>query len=177
MVGVDATLRTKLRGGKRPDAVGRHRPGAAAAVAVAALLAFSACATSGSRTPEQSRAAQRVVMEHVDAGLNLYESGDFVLAARRFESAGAGAKRCGDLSMERRAVTGACTSWLRARRLGELAECTARLEALQRRERRSDPGLNTLLAIGAIAGGRPLPPFKVPNAVHPIVRGSAMESM
>ncbi len=79
--------------------------------------------------------------------------------------------------MERRAMTGECTSWLRARRLGELAECTERLEALQRRQRRSDPGLNTLLAIGAIAGGRPLPPFKVPNAVHPIVRASAMESM
>jgi hypothetical protein len=75
--------------------------------------------------------------------------------------------------MERKATTAECTAWLRARRLEDLDACAMRLEALQRRERRSDPGLNTLLAIGAIAGDRPLPPFRVPTAVHPIVRASA----
>ena len=77
--------------------------------------------------------------------------------------------------MERKTTTAECAAWLRARRLGELAGCTERLEALQRKGRRSDPGLNTLLAMGAVAGGRPLPPFRVPSAVHPILRASAKE--
>jgi hypothetical protein len=112
-------------------------------------------------------------MEDVRSGLALYESRDFVLAAHRFREAAAGANSCGDLTMERRATTGECTAWLRARRLSELSACSLRLEALHRRERRSDPALNTLLAMGAVAGHRPLPPFRVPSAVHPIVRHAA----
>ncbi|MBW2270545.1 MAG: hypothetical protein JRH16_18420, partial [Deltaproteobacteria bacterium] len=85
------------------------------------------------------------------------------------------ARRCGVLPMERKATTAECTAWLQARKLGELASCTERLEALHRRERRSDPGLNTLLAMGAVAGDRPIPPFRVPSAVHPILRAAAKE--
>ena len=77
--------------------------------------------------------------------------------------------------MERRATQAECTSWLRARRLSDFSECTSRLETLHRREHRADPGLNTLLAMGAVAGGRPIPPFRVPAAVHPIVRAAAKE--
>ena len=58
---------------------------------------------------------------------------------------------------------------------GDLAACSERLETLQRKGRRSDPALNTLLAMGAVAGGRPLPPFRVPSAVHPIIRATAKE--
>ena len=49
------------------------------------------------------------------------------------------------------------------------------LETLHRKEHRADPGLNTLLAMGAVAGGRPIPPFRVPAAVHPMVRAAAKE--
>jgi hypothetical protein len=116
-----------------------------------------------------------MVRENVESGLNLYDAGDYVLAAQRFRDAADGAQRCGDLSMERKATTGECTAWLLARRLDQLSECTLRLEGLHRKERRSDPGLNTLLAMGAVAGGRPIPPFRVPSAVHPIVRAAAQE--
>ena len=98
-----------------------------------------------------------------------------VAAGHRFHAAAGGAERCGSLSMERRATQAECTSWLRARRLSEFSECTARLETLHRKERRADPGLNTLLAMGAVAGGRPIPPFRVPAAVHPMVRAAAKE--
>ncbi|MDJ0847645.1 MAG: hypothetical protein QNK04_04585 [Myxococcota bacterium] len=115
------------------------------------------------------------MMEDVRSGRVLYESGDFVLAANRFHEAAVGARNCGDLSMERKTTSAECTAWLRARRLSEFSSCTERLETLHRRERRSDPGLNTLLAMGAVAGGRPLPPFRVPSAVHPLVRAAAKE--
>jgi len=35
--------------------------------------------------------------------------------------------------------------------------------------------VNTLLAMGALAGDRPIPPFRVPSAVHPILRAAAKE--
>jgi hypothetical protein len=148
-----------------------RRHGVAIAAAVATLALLAACQTPTDPDP----ALARRVRASVDAGLNLYEAGDYVLAARRFQEAAQGARRGGDLSMERKATTAECTAWLRARRLGDLSSCSERLEVLQRKGRRSDPGLNTLLAMGAVAGGRPLPPFRVPSAVHPIVRASAKE--
>ena len=148
-----------------------RRHGVAIAAAVAILAPLVACQTP---TPPDPALASRV-RASVDAGLNLYEAGDYVLAARRFQDAARGARRCGDLPMERKTTTAECAAWLRARRLGELAACSERLETLQRKGRRSDPGLNTLLAMGAVAGGRPLPPFRVPSAVHPIVRALAKE--
>lgn len=112
---------------------------------------------------------------NIDSGLALYEAGDFVLAAQRFREAAIGARNCGSLPMERKATTAACTALLQARLLDEFGACTERLEGLHRRERRSDPGLNTLLAMGAVAADRPIPPFRVPSAVHPIVRAAAKE--
>lgn len=117
-----------------------------------------------------------MVMENVEAGLDLYGSGDYVLAAHRFREAAGGAYNCRDLPMQRKATTAECVSWLRARKLTDFSGCTERLEALHRRERRADPGLNTLLALGSVAGGRPLPPLRVPSAVAPIVRASAKET-
>ncbi len=167
-----ASLRRASRGGRRTGGA-RRRHGAAAALAVAALVPLVACQSPPPPTPDPAEA--RAVMENVRSGRVLYESGDFVLAAARFREAAAGARNCGDLSMERKTTSAECTAWLRARRLSDFSSCTERLEALHRKERRSDPGLNTLLAMGAVAGGRPLPPFRVPSAVHPMVRAAAKE--
>jgi len=168
---VGAVLRHTSDGGKKRGEAGLRWRGAAAVGAAAALVSLTACHTPPPVAPNPEEA--REVRENVRSGLALYESHDFVLAAHRFNAAAAGARNCGDLAMERRATTGECTAWLRARRLDDLSGCTQRLEALHRRERRSDPGLNTLLAMGAVAGHRPLPPFRIPNAVHPIVRKAA----
>jgi hypothetical protein len=107
---------------------------------------------------------------NLDAGLDLYAAGDFVLAAHRFEEAAHGARGFRSVTLERKATAAACTSWLRARRLAEFSGCTQRLEGVHRRERRSDPGLNALLALGAVAGQRPLPPLRVPVSVHALLR-------
>jgi hypothetical protein len=112
----------------------------------------------------------------VAAGLDLYEAGEFTLAAERFHAAAGQARSARARTLEKKARTAECTAWLRARSLSDLAECTAQLERLQRRERRSEPGVNTLLALGAIAGQRPLPRLRVPNAVQPLVQAAAVES-
>lgn len=111
----------------------------------------------------------------IEAGLELYDAGDYVLSAERFQSAAKRARDFRDFSLERKTITAECTAWLRAQRVGEFANCTRRLETLHRRSRRSDLGLNTLLVMGAVAGGRPIPPFRVPNAVRPTLRLLAKE--
>lgn len=171
MVRAGAAHRRTSDGGKKGEGARWRRPSAAAAWAAAALVPLAACQMPppAASNPE----AARQVRENVRSGLDLYASRDFVLAARRFDEAAFGARSLGDLALERRSTTAECTAWLRARRLSELSSCTERLEALHRRERRSDPGLNTLLAMGAVAGQRPLPPLRVPSAVHPIVRNAA----
>ena len=168
------SLRRISTGGRKSGgAMLRRRRVAIAAVIAALVPVFAACETTPPAMPDPEEA--RRVRADVEGGLNLYDAGDFVLAAHRFRSAAEGAERCGSLSMERRATQAECTSWLRARRLGDFSDCTQRLETLHRREHRADPGLNTLLAMGAVAGGRPIPPFRVPAAVHPIVRAAAKE--
>lgn len=139
--------------------------------AVAALTALVACATAGAPGPfpaERMRAS-------LDAGLDLYDAGDFVLAARRFREAAARADSLEAPELGRKATAGECVAWLRARQLDELAECSQRLERRQRRARRSDPGVNTLVALGAVAGGRPLPTLRVPGSVRPLIEESARE--
>ena len=166
-----ASLRQTSTGGRRKGGAMLRRHGVAIAAAVATLAPLVACQTPGPSDLEQARRVQA----GIDAGLNLYEAGDYVLAARRFQEVAQGARFHRDLPMERKIRTAECTAWLRARRLGDLSACSERLETLQRKGRRSDPALNTLLALGAVAGGRPLPPFRVPSAVHPIVRATAKE--
>ena len=85
---------------------GRRWAGAAIASMVVALVSL-ACATPAPVPSAQREMEARAVRENIDAGLNLYASGDFVLAARRFESAAGGAARCGDLPMERKTTTAA----------------------------------------------------------------------
>jgi hypothetical protein len=144
------------------------RLGAAAVVAVAALFG---CRTTA---PVESLAAMRARMNtSVASGFDLYDGGEYVLAARRFHAAVDLAIVLDDDASRRRATAGECVSWLRARKLAELAECSRRLEDLQTRQRRPDPGVNTLIAMGSIAGGHPLPALRLPVAVAPLIRASA----
>jgi hypothetical protein len=110
------------------------------------------------------------------SGLGLYESADYTMAARRFEEAAQRARAGGDRALEKQAVTAECTAWLRARELSEFTDCTTHLEYLQRHSRSSDPGVNTLIAMGAIAGDRPLPPFRLPSAIQPLMQQAAQEA-
>jgi hypothetical protein len=156
-------------GGIRGARPRRHR--AATAAAVAALTALAAC-ESTPPAPERADLA-RGVMREIRAGLDLYAAGDFALAAPRFHSASLGARGCRDVAMERRATAAECAAWLLARSLPELSECGARLEDVLRRERRSDAAASTLVALGAIAGGRALPALRIPPDVQPLLRAAA----
>ena len=173
------TLRLDSNGGMNAGGAYPHRRGAAIATAIAALLLpaallASACASPG-YSPHVRATAAAAFRVSTDAGLSLYESGEFLLAARRFREASERAVVMGDREAQKTAVAAECMSWLRARRLGQLSECSQRLEHLQRRTRRSDPGVNTLIAFGAIAGQRPLPPLRIPTTVRPLVQASAGE--
>jgi hypothetical protein len=138
--------------------------------------ALTACATASAPGPERAR-ARAELRSSLHTGLDLYDGGEFVLAGRRFSDAADRAAILGEDELERRATTAECTCWLRGRRLAELSECSRRLERLQRHARGPDPGVNTLIALGAIAGGRPLPPLKLPRAVAPLLRESVSGSL
>jgi hypothetical protein len=126
-----------------------------------------ACATVPD--PGASRAAR----SSAEAALDLYDAGEYTLAAERFADAAERAAAAREDTLERKSVAGECLAWLHARRLPELAECSKRLEKLQRRARRPDPALNTLVALGAVAGDRALPPLRIPTSVRPLVQAAA----
>jgi hypothetical protein len=168
-----STFRIRSGGGGSWGATLR-RPRAATAAAVAALTALAACETAPRRSAAEERAERaREVMQEIRAGLDLYEARDFALAAPRFHAASQGARDCRDVPMERRTTAAECAAWLLARSLPQLAECSARLEDVLRRERRSDPAASALVALGAIAGGRELPALRIPPDVQPLVRAAA----
>ncbi len=160
-------------GGGGPGGARFRRPRAAIAAAVAALTALAACESAPRQTPPDRAAEARDVMREIRAGLDLHRAGDYALAAPRFHAASQGARRCRDVAMERRTTAAECSAWLLARKLAELAECSVRLEDALRRERRSDPAASTLAALGAIAGGRPLPALRLPPDVQPLVSAAA----
>ena len=166
-----APLRLVSTRGKKADGADLRRLGAAAVLAVAAL---QACAT-GSAPGAPQEQSERRMRSALEAGLDLYEGGEFVLAARRFRDASVLAGVLSQQEMQRRAVTSECLSWLRSRRLAELAECSGRLESIQRNQRRPEPGVNTLIAMGAIAGGRPLPALRVPHSVRRLLASPEKE--
>lgn len=143
-----------------------RRRGGVAVAWVAAALSF-ACA--GAALPPGG--VERVERS-IEAGLSLYQSGEFVVAAQRFQEASeaAHALRLRDLS--KRAAIAECTAWLRARAIREFDGCSQRLERMHRRANRAEPGIGTLLALGAIAGDRPSPPFRVASDVAPIIRAA-----
>jgi hypothetical protein len=161
---VGAGQRSAKIGGLRSAAGRRRTLRVAIASAVATLFA---CAHA---PPPGTAAAYE---EAVRAGLDLYEGGEYVIAARRFEEAAREATQLGERSGEKRALAAACTSWLRARRIGEFARCTDRLEHVHRRANRAEPGLAALLALGAIAGDRELPPFRVTPEARALIQETA----
>lgn len=176
---VGRPLRRIPIGGRIENEALLRRHGAATAAAVAALTLLLVAGTGCETVPPASAptsSASAQARANVRAGLSLYESGEYSLAAKRFNTGAVEAYAARDRVLEKKAVTAECTSWLRGRRLAELAECTNRLELLQRNERRSEPGINTLIAFGAIAGERPLPQLRIPNEVQVLVRQAAVES-
>jgi len=179
MKAVGQPLRRISIGGRNTDGAFLRRHGAATAAVVAALIALLSgavgCETLAVPASRPSLAAAQA-RANVRTGLGLYESAEYSLAARSFHAGAVRAHAAGDRVLEKKAVTAECTSWLRGRQLAELAECTQRLEDLQRRGRRSEPGVNTLIAFGAIAGQRPLPQLRIPNTVQSLVRQAAAES-
>lgn len=179
MTSAGQPLRRNSTGGGRTNEANLRRHGAATVVAVAALMALLVgaigCESLPAPTSRSSSLAAQARSE-VRAGLDLYDSAEYLLAARRFRSGAVLAQRAGDRVLVKKAVAAECTSWLRGVHLAELSECSERLEKIQRRERRSDPGVNTLIALGAIAGQRPLPPLRIPNTVQTLVRQASEES-
>jgi hypothetical protein len=107
------------------------------------------------------------------AGHRLYSVNEFGLAGRRFAEAADYAHSHRQLESEKRATVGECVSWLRARAIAEFDGCTLRLEELHERANHSQRGIGTLLALGAIAGDRPAPPFRIPEDVSRVLRKAA----
>lgn len=144
--------------------------GAAAALCLLAVLGAAGCVSTA---PPPRSAPVGFVESEAEAGARLYRIGDYTLAARRFRAAADEAERCDEPLMESELRTGECTAWLRGGELDAFRHCTARLEALHRDLGLSEPGVNTLLALGAIARGEPLPPFRLPAAVRPLLMTTA----
>ena len=164
---VGAGLRLAKNGGMQSAGGFRRGRRAAIAFAVAALFA---CATGGVSGPGDG--VER--MERANAaGLDLYAAGEYRVAARRFRDAGQEARALRDREAEKHAVTAECAAWLRARALEELTDCTDRLGNLHRHARRAAPGMGALLSLGAIAGQRPLPQYRVSPDVAPVLRAAA----
>ncbi len=144
--------------------------GAAAALCLLLALGAAGCASTA---PPPRPAPAGFVESEAEAGARLYRIGDYTLAARRFRAAADEAERCGEPMMESELRVGECTAWLRGGDLNAFRHCTARLETLHREIGRSEPGVNTLLALGAIARGEALPPFRLPAAVRPLLLSTA----
>ena len=166
---VGAGLRRAITGGTQSVGALRRWHGVAVVVATAALLA---CASAPA--PQASGSAQRLERA-IAAGLGLYEAHEFAVAAERFHEAAREAYALRDEKVEKAALSAECASWLRARRMDEFAVCTERLTKRHRRSREPDPGVGTLLALGAIAGDRPAPPYRVPSEVAPLIRAARHE--
>lgn len=166
--------RPALRRTSTSASTGTRNGRVALATALAACALSVACAgTHGLSAGVPPNAAYRAARASIEAGLELYAAGESIMAARRFQDASYHANVYGDQELERTAVAAECMAWLRAQEVPKFAACSERLEFLQRESRRSDPGVNALIALGAVAGDRPLPPLRIPHAVAPIVRAAA----
>ena len=142
---------------------------------VGALLAMGGLVGCATSPPGPRSVADAGVSESLRAGLDLYAASDFGRAGEQFREASRAARVIGDRDLTHRALIAECTSWLRARRLRELCSCAGYLEQSQRRLRRSDPRVNTLIALAAIAEGKPLPSLRTPSAVRVVLRDAAEE--
>lgn len=164
-----AGFRRAITGGTQLVGALRRWHGVAVAGAAATLLA---CA--GPPAPGAADARARLERS-VAAGLDLYDAREFAVAAERFHDAAREAYGLGDHALEKTALSAECTSWLRAGRMADFGACTERLADRHRRSHQPDPGVGTLLALGAIAGDRPEPPYRVPSQVAPLVRAARRE--
>ncbi len=155
----------------------RGRPTGAAAGGVAAALClltvFAVFAMACATGPPPAPAAAGFVEREVEAGMGLYAGGNYLLAADRLRAAAEEAERCDQPEAAVRIRVGECTAWLRGGNLAAFRRCTRRLEALQRQLGRSEPGINTLLALGAIARGEALPPYRLPASVRRLLQTTA----
>jgi hypothetical protein len=133
-------------------------------------LALTACA---SPPPESGPAAAERTLQ---IGLGLYDSGEYARAAERFRESGNLFRAARFRERWRDATAAECTAWLRAQYLRQLDDCSQRLGALLRRDRRSDPGANTLVALGAVAGGRAVNANRIPREIAPILRTMVAEA-
>lgn len=158
----------ELRTNRRPSA-GR--------LLVAALLMTGAAALACESPPSRGygRVAWAPSSESLRAGLELYAAQEFSRAGEEFRSAAQAARAEGDRDLAHRARIAECSAWVRARRPQELCSCAESLAASQRRLRTGDPRVNTLIALGAIAGGQPLPTLRTPSTVRQVLRGAAEE--
>jgi len=134
------------------------------------LLGLSACVAPVPRPVASVPGIGPETKAAVADGVRLYEAGEYAMAARRFEAGSALAEQLGDLALAWRATAAGCTSWLLARQLRELDACSLRLESLQARNHETSGGTNALIALGAVAGGRPQPAVNVPRAIRTVVR-------
>ena len=167
MRAVGTELRLAKNGGTGPGGGLRYWPRVAIAVAVATLFA-SVFACAAPPPPGLSR-----MQRSLDAGLELYDAGEYTLAAARFGEASRQARFVRRPEAAKRALAASCVSRLRAGAREQFASCTETLEGMQRRARRVEPGVGALLALGAIAGERKLPPYRVDPAVYRVIRSAA----
>lgn len=170
MRGVGAVRSRRSRGG---TSAGRLRRWQGVAVAGVAATLF-ACAAP---PPRAAGGAALRFERAIEAGLQLYEAREYAIAADRFREASIEARALRDRASEKDALTASCTSWLLAQRMQEFAECSDSLTQLHHKARKPDPGLGTLLAMGAIAGDRPAPPFRIPHEVAGLLRAAADEEI
>ena len=133
-------------------------------------LALGACASAP--PPSGEAAAER----SLQIGLGLYDAGEYARAGERFRESSTLFRAARARERWRDATAAECTAWLRARYLQQLDDCSQRLGALLRRDRRSDPGANTLVALGAVAGGRAVAANRIPREIAPILRTMVAEA-
>ncbi len=161
--------------GTRPVTDGGTQPGEGVrrwqrVAVVCAAAALFACTSLHGPPPEGARAE---FARRMGAGHRLYTEAEYALAGRRFSEAAEYAHVHRQTDAEKRATVAECVCWLRSRAVSEFDECTIRLDVLHQRANRSERGIGTLLALGAIAGDRPPPPFRVPEDVSPVLRKAA----
>ena len=149
----------------------RSRPMSLAPLFSAA--AISALALACAATPDPRPLDISAAPESLRAGLDLYAAREFERAGAHFHEAAHTAIAIGNRDLAHRVLIAECTAWVRARQLEELDACAENLIRSQRRTRTADPRVNTLIAMGAIAGGRPAPSLRVPSAVRVVLRAAA----
>lgn len=151
------------------------RTRAARQVALLTLLvaALSVVQLACVATPDPRPRNLKGAPESLRAGLDLYSAHEFARAGAQFHAAAEAAGAMGDRDLSHRATVAECTAWLRARRLQELGSCSARLADSQRRMRLTDTRVNALIAMGAIAAGRPVSSLRTVSAVRGVLLAAA----